>query len=83
MLFKCEGNTKRSWQIMKEITGKIKQKNNTFPKALKINKKSLHSVKQTANEFNSFLTNVGPSLTKNITPVSTSFNNICCLSMAP
>ena len=83
MLFKCEGNTKRSWQIMKEITGKIKQKNNTFPKALKINKKSLHSVEQIANEFNSFLTNVGPSLTKNITPVSTSFNNICCLSMAP
>ena len=83
MLFKCEGNTKRSWQIMKEITGKIKQKNNTFPKALKINKKSLHSVEQIANEFNSFLTNVGPSLTKNITPVSTSFNNIRCLSMAP
>ena len=72
-LSKCQGNTRRSWQIMKEITGKIKQKNNTYPKALKINKKSLHSVEKITNEFNSFLTNVGPSLAKNIPPVSTSF----------
>ena len=49
---------------MKEITGKIKQKNNIFPKALKINKTLLHSAEQIANEFNSFLTNVGPSLRK-------------------
>ena len=58
---------------MKEITGKIKQKSNTFPRALKINKKSLHSAEQIANVFNSFFTNVGPSLAKNIPPVSTSF----------
>ena len=58
---------------MKEITGKVKQKNNTFPKALKINKKPLHSAGQIANEFNPFFTNVGPSLTKNISPVSTNF----------
>ena len=70
---KCRGNTKRSWQVMKEITGKVKQKNNTFPKALKINKKPLHSAGQIANEFNPFFTNVGPSLAKNIPPVSTSF----------
>ena len=48
--------SKRSLQIMKEITGKIKQNNNTFPEALKINKKSLHSTEKTANEFNSFFT---------------------------
>ena len=58
---------------MKEMTGKIKQKSNTFPRALKINKKSLHSAEQIANVFNSFFTNVGPSLAKNIPPVSTSF----------
>ena len=38
-----------------------------------INKKSLHSAEQIANEFNSFFTNVGPSHGKNIPPVSTSF----------
>ena len=70
---KCQGNTKRSWQIMNEITGKIKQNNNTFSKALKINKRSLNSAEQIANEFNSFFTNVGPSLAKNIPPVSTSY----------
>ena len=58
---------------MKEITGKVKQNSDTFPKALKINKKSLHSAEQISNEFNPFFTNVDPSLAKNIPPVSTSF----------
>ena len=51
----------------------MKQKNNTFPKALKFNKKLLHSAQQIANEFNSFSTNVDPSLAKNVLPVSTSY----------
>ena len=38
-----------------------------------MNKKSLHSAEQIANEFNSFFTNEGPSLEKNIPPVLTSF----------
>ena len=72
-LSKCQGNTKRSWQLMKEITNKIKKKNNTFPEALKINKNSQYSAEQIGNEFNSFFANVGPSLAKIIPPVSTSF----------
>ena len=72
-LSKCQGNTKRTSQIVKEITGKTKPKYNTFPKALKINKKLLHSMEQIANEFNSFLMNGGPSLAKNIPLVPTSF----------
>ena len=43
----------------------MKQKNNIFPKALKINKKLLHSTEEIAR--------VGISLAKNIPPVSTSF----------
>ena len=58
---------------MEEITGKMKQKNNTFPKTLIINEKLLHSAEQIANEFNSFFTNVVPSLAKNILSVSTRF----------
>ena len=50
-----------------------KEKNSTFSKPLKINKKSLYSAKQISNEFSSFFTNVGPSLAKNILPVLTSF----------
>ena len=41
-----------------------KAKNSAFPKALKINKKSQNSAEQIANEFNSFYTNVDPSLRK-------------------
>ena len=33
----------------------------------------LYSAEQIANEFNSFFTNSGPSLAKNIPPVSTRF----------
>ena len=51
----------------------MKQNNKTFPKALKLNKKSLHSAEQVANEFKSFFTNVSPSLAKYIPPASTSF----------
>ena len=56
---KFQGNAKRSWQKMKEITGKIKNK-----KALKINKKSLYSSEQISGEFNFFFTNVGLPLWK-------------------
>ena len=70
---------KRPWQIMKEINGKMKQKNNISLKALKINKKSLHSAELIANEFKFFFANVGPSLARNILPVSTSFTE-CLMS---
>ena len=64
-LSKRQVNTK----IMKEIAGTI----NTCPKALKIGKKLLYSAEQIANEFNSFFTNVRPSLAETILPISTSF----------
>ena len=56
-----------------------KENNNTFPKSGKINKESLYSAEQSANEFNSFFTNLGPSLTGNIPPVSTSYTE-CLMS---
>ena len=52
--------------------GQNNEKNNTFPKVLKINKTLLYFTKQTANEFNSFFKNVGLSLAENVPPVSTS-----------
>ena len=58
---------------MKEITGKINQKSNTFSKALKINKTLLYSAELIGNEFNSFLTNVAPSFAENILSVSASY----------
>ena len=58
---------------MKETTGKVKKKNNTFPQAPKINKNSLYSAEQIANEINSFFTDVSLSFTKDIPPVSTGF----------
>lgn len=37
---------------MTDITSKIRKKNDTFPKPLKINKKLIYFAEQIANEFN-------------------------------
>ena len=54
---------------MKEINGKIKQKNNTFLKGLKINKNLF--AERISNECNFLFMTVGPSLVKNTPPGST------------
>ena len=58
MLSKCQGNNKRSWQIMKEITVKKSKE------ISKIKKNSLHSADQIVNEFDPFYKNAGFSVLK-------------------
>ena len=64
---------------MKGINGKIKKKDNSFHKALKISKKLLNYTEQILDEFNSFFANVGPSLTENVPPVSNIYRK-CLMS---
>ena len=63
---KYEDNARMEWKIMKEITGKIKVLDNTFPIKIVINKKEIFDKKNIANEFNSYFTNVGPNLAAKI-----------------
>lgn len=58
---------------MTDITSKIRKKNDTFPKPLKINKKLIYFTEQIANEFNFFSRNLTPTLAEIISPISTNY----------
>lgn len=59
-------NSKRTWQILSEITGNWKLKSCSLPKALNINGKIVDDLKEIASELNKFFVSVGPSLFKKI-----------------
>ena len=51
---------------MEEITGKQKTKSNFLPKEIKVDKTITQNPQDIAEEFNKFLTSVGPKLAKKI-----------------
>ena len=65
----------RTWQIMKEITGKSKVNSNKFPKSINVNGKSITKNSCIAEEFNKYFTNVGPNLTSKIQNTSKIFED--------
>ncbi|XP_065658046.1 uncharacterized protein LOC136082563 [Hydra vulgaris] len=66
MLEKHKFNSKRTWQILAEITGNRKLKLCSLPKSLKINGNNVDDPKEIASELNKFFVSVGPNLSKNI-----------------
>ena len=60
------------WNIIKEVIGKTKIKNNALPISLIINTIERYYKKTTANNFNDFFVNIGPNLSA-ITPASTTY----------
>ena len=65
----------RTWQIMKEITGKCKVNSNRFPKSINVNGKSIKKNNLIAEEFNKYFKNVGPNLASKIQNISKTFDN--------
>ena len=63
---KYQDNAKETWRIMKEITGKIKVLDDTFPHKIIINNKEISDEKIIADEFNSYFINVGTNLAAKI-----------------
>ena len=57
---------RRTWQIMKEITGKCKVNSNRFPKSINVNGKSIKKNNLIAEEFNKYFTNIGTNLASKI-----------------
>ena len=53
---------KKTWQVMKEITGKRNRPLNNLTKMLKSESETICDQEQIANKFNKFFTNVGPNL---------------------
>ena len=71
----CQNDMTRTWQIMKEITGKSKVNSNKFPKSINVNGKSIKKNSRIAEEFNKYFTNVTPNLTSKIQNKSKTFEN--------
>ena len=60
---------------MEKITGKCKVNSNRFPKSINVNGKSIKKNNCIAEEFNKYLTNVGPNLASKIQNTSKIFED--------
>ena len=57
---------KKTWNVMKHITGKSKIKSTNLPRRLTINKVDAYDKPEIADAFNNFFTNVGQKLASKI-----------------
>ena len=73
LLHKYKTDSKRTWQVMKEITGKQKTKSKLLPREIKLNKTIIQKPQEIAKEFNKILTSVGPTLAGKIPNTEKSF----------
>ena len=72
----CQSDMRRTWQIMKEITGKCKVNSIRFPKSINANGKSIKNNNRIAEEFNKYFTNVGPNLASKIQNTPKTFDDL-------
>lgn len=75
-LFAAKNDLKQTWKIIKEALNK---RNNSlsskYPSEFHLNDLTLTDKRDIANEFNSFFTNIGPNLDKNIPQSQTHFTS--------
>ena len=62
LLMKHKINLRKSWQIIKQVINKTKT--NTPAKHFIVNNKQTSDVHSISNAFNTFFTNIGPSLAR-------------------
>ena len=75
LLTKYKNNVKKTWQIMQEITGKLKLKNDNLPRRIVIDKIETYDKKLISETFNEFFTSVGPKLAEYIPNVAGNFKS--------
>ena len=63
---KYKYNTKLTWQVMKEITGKEKTKSSSLPKTIKTKQRITEKESEIAKEFKKYFTSVGTALASKI-----------------
>ena len=66
LLHQYKTDSKRTWQVMKEISGKQETKPNLLPQETKVNKTIIQNPQDIAKEFSKFFTSVRPKLAKKI-----------------
>ena len=74
LILKCKNNIKKNLQVFKEAIGKEKYKQQTLPKKILVDKKSITETESIAEEFNKYFTQSGPNLAKDIVTSTKSFN---------
>ena len=75
LLHKYKTDSKQTWQVMKEITGKQKSKSNLLPREIKVNKTIIQKPQEIVKEFNTFFTSAGPTLAEKIPNTEKSFQD--------
>ena len=70
-----ENNAKKTWGVLKELIGKARNTESSLPIKLVIEKKEVTEIKDIAEEFNNFFTNVGPNVAKKVPNSSNSFTS--------
>ncbi|XP_057314221.1 uncharacterized protein LOC130655476 [Hydractinia symbiolongicarpus] len=66
---------KKTWNIIKEVIGKIKIRSNNFPSKLVNDENEIEEPSLIAEEFNNFFTKVGPTLASKIGHSTKSFKS--------
>ena len=64
-ILEFKNNAKKTWGVMKELIGKIRNTASSLPKKLVIEKKEITETKDIGEQFGNCFSNVGPKLAKN------------------
>ena len=72
-LDKYKTNIKKTWDMMKEVIGKKKVKNQTFSKRIIVDDKEIFEQTTIADKFSTFFTDIGPKLASKINSSSKNF----------
>ena len=75
ILLQFQGDTKKTWQITKEVIRKSKLIHSTLQCKFAINKNVITEEKQIANIFNNSFLNIGPNLADGISLATRSFES--------
>ena len=70
---KYKHDAKKTWNIMKELVGKIKLKSSNLPRRITVIKVDIFDKRKIVNEFNAFFTNIGSKLASKIPNASKIF----------
>ena len=74
-LLEFTNNARKTWDVMKEVIGKIRNTEASSPKKHVFEKKETTKIKYIAEEFNNFFTIVGPRFAKKVSNSSNSFTS--------
>ena len=74
-IIEYKDNAKKTWNVMKELIGKTRKSEPHLPGKLLINEQEVSGKVEIANKFNTFFTNIGAELAKNIPNASRPFES--------